>query len=278
MDHQGPSPSQPDAAGPGDGARGGESGSFGEPWEAIVRSSVDGILAVDRQRRVRVWNPAMERLTELAAERCRGLGIAEVGERVGAPELSGLLERALAGELVVAPRRRVVRAGGGEQFLELQCGPVVDHAGEVIGALGVMHDVTQQHQLEEQLLQAQKIEAVGQLAGGIAHDFNNLLTVILGYCEIAQMRATDVELAADLPQVRRAAERASVLTRQLLAFSRKQVLQAEPIDVNAEVRELEDMLGRVLGEDVDLATSLAPRSEPWSSTAASSSRCSSTWR
>ena len=113
-------------------------------------------------------------------------------------------------------------------------------------------------QLEEQLLQAQKIEAVGLLAGGIAHDFNNLLTAILGYCELAELRLDEKsEVRRDLHEIRRAGERAAALTRQLLAFSRKQVLQPEVFVPNDEVRELEPLLHRLISENVRLSTQLA---------------------
>ena len=111
---------------------------------------------------------------------------------------------------------------------------------------------------EAQLRQAQKLEAIGQLAGGIAHDFNNLLTVQMGYCDLLErgLRKED-PLAKNLAQIKGCAERAAALTRQLLAFSRKQVLQPEVLDLNAVVDNIEALLARLIGEDIDLMTSLA---------------------
>src|SRR3954454_19660021 len=119
--------------------------------------------------------------------------------------------------------------------------------------LFVLRDVTEQRLLEEQLRQSQKMEAVGQLAGGIAHDFNNLLTVIAGYGEIARHRIGAGPGAGELREIQRAAERAADLTRQLLAFARRQVLEPVLLDVNEVTGGLVPMLGRLIGEDIEIA-------------------------
>ena len=120
-------------------------------------------------------------------------------------------------------------------------------------------DVTEQRHLEDQLRQSQKIEAVGQLAGGIAHDFNNLLTIIKGNVELALHQLPGgVSLRNDLEQIAQAASRAALLTRQLLAFSRKQVLTPAVLDLNEVVADAERMLRRVIGEDIAFNTQLAP--------------------
>ena len=125
--------------------------------------------------------------------------------------------------------------------------------------LAVQEDVTERKHLEKQLFQAQKMEAVGRLAGGVAHDFNNLLTAIFGYADLlAEDLAPDHAGRGDLNEIRTAATRASALTRQLLAFSRQQVLQPVVLNLNEVVEDLQKMLHRLLGEDVDLHASLAP--------------------
>ena len=122
-----------------------------------------------------------------------------------------------------------------------------------------VRDLTRQRKLEDQLVQAQKMEAVGQLAGGVAHDFNNLLTVIMSYSSmlLADMGANDAT-RGDIQEISDAAQRAAALTRQLLAFSRKQVLQIRAVNVNAVVVDVERMLRRLIGEDILLTTHLDP--------------------
>jgi signal transduction histidine kinase len=122
-----------------------------------------------------------------------------------------------------------------------------------------VRDLTRQRKLEDQLMQAQKMEAVGQLAGGVAHDFNNLLTVIMSYSSMLLADAAPDDAAKDdIQAISDAAARAAGLTRQLLAFSRKQVLQLQAVNVNAIVTDIEKMLHRLIGEDISLSTHLDP--------------------
>ena len=131
--------------------------------------------------------------------------------------------------------------------------------GCLVRVWGTQRDITEQRHLEEQFRQAQKMEAVGQLAGGIAHDFNNLLTAILGN---TQLLLRDLPpggaMHADVEEIRKASERAAALTRQLLAYSRRQMLQPESLDLNVVVADMDRMLRRLIGEHIELATVLAP--------------------
>jgi PAS domain S-box-containing protein len=140
--------------------------------------------------------------------------------------------------------------------------PLRDPSGAVMGAVSVSSDLSPQKRMEQQLRQAQKMEAVGRLAGGVAHDFNNMLTAIRGN---AQLMMGDLPrgsaLLADLEEIDRAAGRAADLTRQLLAFSRNQVLQPRRLDLNASVRGVAPMLRRIIGEDVVFTTVLDPALE-----------------
>ena len=137
--------------------------------------------------------------------------------------------------------------------------PLRDSDGQVSGAICMSLDITDRKQLEEQLRQAQKMEAVGRLAGGIAHDFNNLLMVIQGYSDLLVERLPDGDpLRRNAEQIQMASQRASSLTRQLLAFSRKQMLAPKILNVQSVVAEMEKILRRLIGEDVQLETSSAP--------------------
>jgi PAS domain S-box-containing protein len=155
--------------------------------------------------------------------------------------------------------------GDGSYAMVLDRGYIAqDASGKPVRMIGAMLDLTERkkaekalHESEEKLQQAQKMESIGRLAGGIAHDFNNLLTAILGYSEIAIMNLkADDPLRANLEEIKRAGNRAANLTRQLLAFSRKQVLQPKVMDLNSIVFELDKMLRRLIGEDIELVTHL----------------------
>jgi nitrogen-specific signal transduction histidine kinase len=123
----------------------------------------------------------------------------------------------------------------------------------------ILEDITEHRLLENQLRQAQKMEAIGRLAGGVAHDFNNLLTAIFGYVDLLREDLPEGSSARqDTEEIRKAAERAAALTRQLLAFSRQQVLEAVIVNVNDLVEEFDKMLRRLIGEDVELRAALAP--------------------
>jgi PAS domain S-box-containing protein len=136
--------------------------------------------------------------------------------------------------------------------------PLVDDAGRVLGVASLVQDVTERVALEENLRHSQKMEAVGRLAGGVAHDFNNLLTVILGYSQIlADGVPGGSQLAESTAQIRSAADRAAGITRQLLAFSRKQVLSPRVINLNDSLVNLDSLLRRLIGEDIEVLTAPA---------------------
>jgi len=135
--------------------------------------------------------------------------------------------------------------------------------GEVVGVYGIAKDLTPQRELESRLMQAEKMEAIGRLAGGVAHDFNNLLTIITSCATfVARGLPESAEQQADIVEIQNAARRATELTQQLLAFSRKQVMRPRRLDVNQQVKSFVGLLRRVIGEDIAVETHLAPDTWP----------------
>jgi two-component system, cell cycle sensor histidine kinase and response regulator CckA len=171
-----------------------------------------------------------------------------------------LLQRILAGEIARGQlQKRYIHKQGHVVWIALNVVLVRDPAGTPLYFLAQMQDVSARTALEAQLRQAQKMEAVGQLAGGIAHDFNNLLTAILTHSQFLLSELAEGPARQDAAEIQQTAERAAALTRQLLAFSRKEVAQRGPLDLNAVVTETEQMLRRTLGTNIRLEADLAPR-------------------
>jgi two-component system cell cycle sensor histidine kinase/response regulator CckA len=154
---------------------------------------------------------------------------------------------------------RVVQPDGTHRWLRSRSTPVKDAAGKFSRVVGIVEDITELRRAEEQFHKAQKMEAVGRLAGGVAHDFNNLLVAIIGTADLllADLGLEDPR-RADVQEISKAGWRAASVTRQLLAFSRQQVLERKVLNVNVLVADLEKLLVRVIGEDVELKTVLAP--------------------
>jgi PAS domain S-box-containing protein len=236
--------------------------TMSERLKALVDASPVAIVGFEADGTVQSWNRA--------AERMFGWREAEVmGKRFpggSGGQASAVLSGAdggdsLRGVLAVAEQR-----DGTSLDVSISSAPLRNSRGEIVGFVGVFEDVTDRRRTElalrtseEQLRHAQKMEAIGRLAGGVAHDFNNILTAIQSYAEFLALElGADAPCRDDIREIQKAADRAAQLTHQLLAFSRKQVLRPEAIDLNAIVTETERMLRRVIGEDIELVTRLDP--------------------
>ena len=214
---------------------------------ALIDASPIAIIGCDGASRVTLWNARAAEIFGASESEAVGRQITDVAPD---PALATVWSRCATEPLLA------VEVDVRDRALACSTTPL---AGG--GAVVMVADITQRRRAAEvlaeraaQLQRAQKMDVVGRLAGGVAHDFNNLLTVILGYCELLRMRQRG---GTELEEINNAARRASQLTRQLLAFSRRQVLHVETLDLNALIRGLHRMLRRIVGEDIALTTHLA---------------------
>jgi len=227
-----------------------------ESLEAVIQSSPLAIYTLDTASTVRSWNPAAEALYGWRADEVIGQRLPTI---VHDPDDHvRLRERVLQGETLRGVEVSRTKKDGSPITLSLSVAPLQDGAGRVTGMLSIAADLTEVRRLEVQYRQAQKMEAVGRLAGGIAHDFNNLLTAILGTTGLLlEDLGSESRARLDVQEIEKAAKRAAGLTRQLLVFSRQQVLEPRVLDLNALVGNLETMLRRLIGEDIELRTALS---------------------
>jgi PAS domain S-box-containing protein len=223
---------------------------------AMMLHRLDGTVVAANRSAATLLGYSSEELRGMRADRFQHDDDREEGAR--------LYSEVVRGERDTYRREaRFVTASGETVVTQLSVALVRDADGKPNYVIGMAEDVTEQRQLEEQLRQSQKLEAIGRLAGGVAHDFNNMLTAIGGYTALALEHASEGSvLHSDLDEIRKATDRAALLTRQLLAFSRKQVLMPELLNLNGVVLELETMLRPLIGEDVTLTTNLDPALGP----------------
>ena len=223
----------------------------------LIDASVLAIVALDRDGHVTLWNNAAARLFGWSAQEVLGRPLPTIPEDRRAEYEDGRA-RSHAGENVVYETQRCRKDGSLVDVLR-SIAAIFDAQGELVGSMGILVDITERKQLEEQLRQAAKMEGIGRLAGGIAHDFNNLLTVIGGrsHLLLSQLPAGHA-MRRDLLLIQQTGDRAAALTRQLLAFSRKQTLAPVVIKLNEIVSGMRTLLERVLGEDVDIIMDLDP--------------------
>ncbi|PYT34074.1 MAG: hybrid sensor histidine kinase/response regulator [Acidobacteria bacterium] len=228
---------------------------------ALLESLEVGIVACDRNGILTLFNRATREFHGLPEEPlpperwAEHLRLFRADGKTPLEKEAIPLFRALQGEQVRNAELTIVPADGLSRTVVASGQPILDGHGRNLGAVIAMHDITERKQLEEQLRQSQKMEAVGRLAGGIAHDFNNLLNVITGYGELISERLPQGDpMGAKVDQIKKAAQRAASLTRQLLAFSRKQVIEPRVLDLNALLADLDKMLRRMIGEDIEMST------------------------
>jgi len=230
---------------------------------AIIEYAEDAIVSITLQGIVISWNPGAERLYGYSAEEMIGHSIMILHPPEKQAEYQTLMKRLRRGERVASFETVRRRKDGTLIDVSISAAPIDVSPSQVPGVSKIAHDISKIKRLERQFHQAQKMEAIGTLAGGVAHDFNNLLTVISGYSDILISRLKpDDPMRESLAQIHKAGERAGMLTRQLLAFSRQQVLAPMVLDINSVVADTERMLRRLIGEDIMLTAVLEPALGP----------------
>lgn len=232
-----------------------------EAWRKQLTTAIEqtseGLLIIGQEALVRYANPAFEKITGYLCEEVTGhdLRLLQGGEYT--KEIQTQIREYLqdGGSWMGALECR--RKNGDPFTAEIAISPVHDEKGNIVNYVALLRDITRETQLEAQLRQAQKMEAIGTLAGGIAHDFNNVLQIIAGSADMALLEIGEKsEAATDLQEILDAAERASSLVRQLLAFSRRQTMQYQAMDLNQLVNGLLRILQRFIGEQIVLETQL----------------------
>jgi two-component system, cell cycle sensor histidine kinase and response regulator CckA len=229
-----------------------------ERYRDLVENAHDIIYSQDLEGNYTSMNQAGAQITGYTHAEALALNITQTVAPEFLARAREMLTAKLAGERVTAYEMDIIAKDGHRITVEANT-KLVYHDGVAIGIQGIARDVTERKLLEEQLRQSQKMEAIGQLAGGVAHDFNNLLTAINGYSSLALQRLEDGHpIRSYLEEVKKAGDRAANLTRQLLAFGRKQILQPVAVNLNDVVTDLNKMLRRLIGEDIELMAKLDP--------------------
>jgi PAS domain S-box-containing protein len=227
---------------------------------AVVDSSEDAIIGKDLDGTITAWNKGAEHMYGYSAEEVVGKSINLIVPRETPNEIPEIMAKIRLGQsLEHYEATRITRDGRG-LTISLTVSPIRDSEGTIIGASAIGRDITEQKRAEDQLRQAQKMEAVGRLAGGVAHDFNNILGVISACSEFLRDRVEKGSQSAQfVDNLRRAAERGASLTRQLLIFSRKQVVKPQVLNLNDRLVEVSKLLRPLMGDDVEIV--ITPKTE-----------------
>ncbi len=237
-----------------------------EKYRTILENIEDGYFEVDIAGNFTFFNDSLCRMLGYSKDEMTGMNNRKYTDQENAKKLYQAFNKVYrTGEPSKGFDWQVIAKDGTKLFGEVSVSLIRDSKGQPTGFRGIARDITDRKRaeeekatLQEELRQSQKMEAIGGLAGGIAHDFNNLLTVISGNCQLSLLELKEGDpLKGNIEEIKTATDRATSLTRQLLAFSRRQVLDMKVLDLNTIMRDMDKMLRRVIGEDIELVTVLA---------------------
>jgi two-component system, cell cycle sensor histidine kinase and response regulator CckA len=234
-----------------------------ERYKALATTIPDALVAVDVEGRITYASPVGLRMMGFEREeQVLGQSMLRWVEEQSRPAVLQELQEVLQGKRVSSKEYVIQRDEGSRFFAEVSSTRMVGSGGEVTGTIMVLRDVTERKNLEEQLMHAQKMEAIGRLAGGIAHDFNNMIGVILGYAKLLENNLNPLDpLFKSVQAIATAAERSANLTRQLLGFARKQLIAPVAVNLNDSLTTVQRMLQRLVGEDITIT--LHPGENLW---------------
>jgi len=229
-------------------------------FSAAIEQSAESVIITAADKIIIYVNPAFERLSGYSRAEAVGQNPDHLLDS-GKQEAAFLQEMWATVEAGQVWRGRIINKNktGGFYTEDATITPLRNEQGDIVNYVSVQRDVTRELQLEEHIHQAQKMEAIGRLAGGVAHDFNNILTAIIGYASLSlKLLPPDHPVRDDLQGIQKSARRAADLTRQLLTFARRQVIDPQVLNPNEPILNLDKMLRRLIGEDIELVTLLAP--------------------
>jgi PAS domain S-box-containing protein len=235
-------------------------GEYRARLATIIDSSEDAILAKTLDGTITAWNKGAERIYGYTPEEIIGKNVSTLVPADRPNEVSEIMRKIVRGESTEHYESIRVTKDGRRLNVSIAVSPLRDSTGEIVGASTIARDITEQRKAEDQLRQSQKMEAVGRLAGGVAHDFNNVLGIINACAEFLRDRIDAAsEPAVYVENIRKATERGAALTRQLLAFSRKQVVKPVLLDLNDRLKDISKLLRPLMGDDVEIVVS--PRAQ-----------------
>lgn len=221
-----------------------------------TEQSVEAVVITDIKGNIRYINPAFEKITGYSRGEILGRNPNILKSNKQEDSIyKDLWNKITQGEIWEG--NLINRRKDGSLYTENAIiSPLLNASGNITHYIGVKRDITKELDLQNQLNQSQKLECIGNLASGVAHDFNNILTIIKSYSELLSLKISDKELNGFVQKINSAADKAAALTKQLLAFSRKQVIITEPLNLNELVRNIEEIMQRLIGEQYDLITDL----------------------